>query len=178
MRYRLDVLAGSVADVVEAAGGWLFDRRMAGWDVTVLVPEDEDVHALRILGVDILPVGRTWVRWEERPHAQGLAVGADLFERDSRVRQGVFHALEQGLPEVIVWGRGWPQDLVCNDNEVRHDLSGAARMFKSYAVNAASGREPVSADEVEIFQCGTIEAPSPLVRRRRRRRMLRHGQTV
>jgi hypothetical protein len=178
MRYRLDVIAGSVVDVVEAAGGWLFDRRMAGWDVTVLVPEDEDVHALRILGVDILPVGHTWVRWEDRPYVQGLAVAADLFERDSRVRQGVFHALEQGLPEVVMWGRDWPQGLACSDREVRHDLSGAARMFKSYAVNAASGREHFSSDNVEIFQCGTIESPSPLVRRRRRRRTLRHGQTV
>ena len=47
MRYRLDVIAASVLDVVEAAGGLLFDRRMAGWDVTVLVPEGEDVRAHR-----------------------------------------------------------------------------------------------------------------------------------
>lgn len=178
MRYRLDVLAASVPDLVEAAGGWLFDRRMAGWDVTVLVPEAEDMHALRILGVDTLPVGHTWVRWEERPHVQALAVSAELFERDSRVRQGVLHALEQGLPEVFVWGRGLPQGLVCSDSEVRHDLSGAARMFKAYAVNAASGQEPCVSDAAEILQCVTIDSPSPLVRRRRRRRMQRHGQTA
>ena len=34
MRYRLDVVAAGVADVVRFAGGWLFDRAMAGWDVT------------------------------------------------------------------------------------------------------------------------------------------------
>jgi len=31
VRYRLDVVAADVADVVRFAGGWLFDRAMAGW---------------------------------------------------------------------------------------------------------------------------------------------------
>jgi hypothetical protein len=35
MRYRLDAVAADVVDV-KFAGGWLFDRAMAGWDVTVL----------------------------------------------------------------------------------------------------------------------------------------------
>ena len=39
MRYRLDVVAGSVVDVVRFAGGWLFDRAMAGWDVSVLLTD-------------------------------------------------------------------------------------------------------------------------------------------
>ena len=33
VRYRLDVVAPSVAEAVRAAGGWMFDRVMAGWDV-------------------------------------------------------------------------------------------------------------------------------------------------
>ena len=178
MRYRLDVLAANVSDVVEAAGGWLFDRRMAGWDVTVLVPESQDVRALRILGVDIVEVGSAWVPWSERPRVEGLAVAANLFDRDCHVKQGVFHALEQGLPEVVLWGQGWPEGLLRSDVEVRHKLSCAARMFKSYAVNAASGREIASGDQFEVFKCGTIESPSALLRRRRRRRMLRQDQTT
>ncbi|MBV8789682.1 MAG: hypothetical protein JOZ00_23760, partial [Mycobacterium sp.] len=31
LRYRLDVVAASAADVVQSAGGWLYDRAMAGW---------------------------------------------------------------------------------------------------------------------------------------------------
>ena len=50
MRYRLDVVAADVADVVRFAGGWLFDRAMAGWDVTVLVADHPDERPLRILG--------------------------------------------------------------------------------------------------------------------------------
>ena len=30
MRYRLDVVAPSVAEAVRYAGGWMFDRVMAG----------------------------------------------------------------------------------------------------------------------------------------------------
>ena len=42
MRYRLDVVAPSVPEVVKFAGGWLVDRVMAGWDVTVLISAGED----------------------------------------------------------------------------------------------------------------------------------------
>ena len=54
MRYRLDVVAADVADVVKFAGGWLFDRAMAGWDVTVLVADHPDERPLQILGVQIV----------------------------------------------------------------------------------------------------------------------------
>ena len=37
MRYRLDVVAPNVLDAVKFAGGWIYDRVMAGWDVTVLI---------------------------------------------------------------------------------------------------------------------------------------------
>jgi hypothetical protein len=151
---------------------------MAGWDVTVLVPEVEDALPLKILGADVLKVGSTWVSWKERPRVHGLAVAADLFDRDPRVKQGVIHALEHGLPEVILWGEDWPEGLVRSCGNVRHELSGAARMFKSYAVNAASGRELVSGNQFETFECGTIELASPFVRRRRPRRLLRQGQTT
>ena len=36
-RYWLHVLATNVADVVTSIGGLIFDRVMAGWDVTVEV---------------------------------------------------------------------------------------------------------------------------------------------
>ena len=52
VRYRLDVVAPSVAEAVRAAGGWMFDRVMAGWDVRVLVSAGHDDRALQILGAD------------------------------------------------------------------------------------------------------------------------------
>ncbi|MBV9351060.1 MAG: hypothetical protein JOZ23_05930, partial [Mycobacterium sp.] len=54
MRYRLDVVAADVIDVVKFAGGWLFDRAMAGWDVTVLVADHPDDRPLKVLGAQTL----------------------------------------------------------------------------------------------------------------------------
>ena len=56
MRYRLDVVASSVVDVVRFAGGWLFDRAMAGWDVTVLLTDRRPPRdrPLQILGAQTL----------------------------------------------------------------------------------------------------------------------------
>ncbi len=51
LRYRLDVVAASAVDAVHSAGGWLYDRAMAGWEVTVLLPQSCDSRPLRILGV-------------------------------------------------------------------------------------------------------------------------------
>ncbi|ETB36586.1 hypothetical protein O977_01065, partial [Mycobacterium avium subsp. paratuberculosis 10-5975] len=51
LRYRLDVVAASTVDVVQSAGGWLYDRAMAGWEVTVLLPHGCNTRSLRILGV-------------------------------------------------------------------------------------------------------------------------------
>ena len=48
------LLAGSAVDVVRSAGGWLYDRVMAGWEVTVLLPHGRDTRPLRILGVRAL----------------------------------------------------------------------------------------------------------------------------
>lgn len=174
MRYRLDVIGGSVPDVVENAGGWLFDRRMAGWDVTVLVPAEQNLHPLRILGVDSLPLGLTRISFEQRPHPQGLAVAADLLTSDVRVRQAVIEVLEQGLPEIIVWGGPWPGSLVSSNREMHHELSAAARAFKHHAIIAASGHDSGGRPTMEKFQCATIESPSSL----ERALFLRHGQTA
>ena len=104
MRYRLDVVAADVADVVRFAGGWMYDRVMAGWDVTVLLAEDADERPLQILGVDTADLDSALALWAERPHPQTVAVAADLFASDERVRRGVLGALEQGLTEVTLWG--------------------------------------------------------------------------
>ena len=47
-RYRLHVVATSIADVVTSIGGLIFDRAMAGWDVTVAVAGDVEAGADRV----------------------------------------------------------------------------------------------------------------------------------
>jgi hypothetical protein len=153
-RYRLDVVAPTVLDVVQSAGGWLFDKRMAGWDVTVAVCEPGDFRPLQILGVDALEL--TSVPLHERPSPQDLAVAAGLFHDDELARHSVFQAFEQGLAEVTLWGEPWPEELHRSNGQVRRRISSAARVFKSHALAAAHGRLVAAVADVEIFQCGTV----------------------
>ena len=82
--------------------------------------------------------------WAERPHPQTVAVAADLFASDERVRRGVLGALEQGLTEVTLWGDSWPAELDDSVGPVAHHLSAAARAFKTQALTAAADPERAS----------------------------------
>jgi hypothetical protein len=159
MRYRLDVVAASVVDVVRFAGGWLFDRAMAGWDVTVLVADHPDDRPLQILGAQVLDLEDALAAVESRPRPQALAAAADLFGCDSRVRQGVLRALDHGVTEVTLWGENWPAELDDSVGLVQHRLSTAALTFKAQALAAAAA--PVSSiDHTETFRSGLPACPS------------------
>lgn len=166
MRYRLDVVASSVADVVRFAGGWLFDRSMAGWDVTVLLTDladCPDVRPLQIIGARTLDLEDALATVETRPHPQALAAAADLFGCDSRVRQGVLHALDHGATEVTLWGESWPAELDDSVGLVQHRLSMAAKIFKGQALAAAGTGDGVPHGPIgyiETFRSGLLAWPS------------------
>ena len=147
LRYRLDVVAGSAVDVVQAAGGWLYDRAMAGWEVTVLLPQDCDIRPLKILGVragDLASAtGST---------SQSLAVSADVFTTDAGIREKVLKALDHRLIEVALWGDGWPLGVDRGMTRVQHVLSAAARVFKGHAL-AAAGSPCDSIAPTETLLC-------------------------
>ena len=163
MRYRLDVVAAGVLDVVRFAGGWLFDRTMAGWEVTVLLADHsaDDPHdrPLQILGARALDLDVALASVESRPRPQALAAAADLFGCDSRVRKGVLQALDHGVTEVTLWGQNWPAELDESVGLVQHRLSTAAQIFKSQAL-AAAGLPPGSIGETEVFRSGLLAWPS------------------
>jgi hypothetical protein len=162
MRYRLDVVASSVVDVVRFAGGWLFDRSMAGWDVTVLLTDladHPDVRPLQIIGVRTLDLECALAAVDDRPRPQALAAAADLVGCDSRVRQGVLQALDHGVTEVTLWGDTWPAELDGSVALVQHRLSMAARTFKAKALAAAALPE-CSIDHTESFRSGLLACPS------------------
>jgi hypothetical protein len=162
MRYRLDVVASSVVDVVRFAGGWLFDRAMAGWDVTVLLTDladHPDDRPLQILGAQTLDLEYALASVDTRPRPQALAAAADLFGCDSRVRQGVLQALDHGVTEVTLWGETWPTELDDSVGLVQHQLSTAAQIFKGQALAAAA--VPVSSiGHTETFRSGLLAWPS------------------
>jgi hypothetical protein len=159
VRYRLDVVAPSVTEAVRFAGGWLFDRVMAGWDVTVLVADSSDDRPLQILGVESRDLEYALASWTRRPRPQSLAVAADLFDRDSRVRLGVLKALDHGSTEVTLWGETWPAELNKSIDSVQHRLSAAARAFKAQALAAASVRN-VAVEATETFRSGLLSGSS------------------
>ncbi|MBV9722344.1 MAG: hypothetical protein JO082_10545 [Mycobacterium sp.] len=162
MRYRLDVVATDVADVVKFAGGWLFDRAMAGWDVTVIVAKHADTRPLQILGAQIVDLEEALASLGNRPTPQTLAAAADLFGCDPRVRQGVVQALDQGATEVTLWGESWPAELDDSVGLVQHRLSAAARAFKAQALAAAATpRESIGLTETfrsRVMACPLVEA--------------------
>jgi hypothetical protein len=164
LRYRLDVVAGSAADVVQSAGGWLYDRVMAGWEVTALVPHGGDTRSLRILGVQAFDAGARPALTASK--SQSLAVSAEAFTADARVREKVLASLGDRLTEVALWGDGWPLPVNRAMTRAQHVLSAAARRFKGYAL-AAAGIACDSVDPTETLLCDLATyspADSQLVR--------------
>lgn len=154
MRYRLDVVAPTVVDAVTYAGGWIYDRVMAGWDVSVLVGGADDIRPLTILGADVLDLEGVLEAWRDRPHSQTIAVAANLIDGDPRVLFHVRNALEQGGTEVAVWGERVPAELDSSVDSVEHRLSAAARAFKARALAAAGA--PAAVTGCETFRCGMM----------------------
>ncbi|MFI5718843.1 hypothetical protein [Nocardia sp. NPDC051750] len=141
-RYRLDIVGHSIADVVENAGGWLFDRALAGWDVAVLVAEPSDDRPLRILGAQMLDLGEVLDSGGSGRQPHALAVAAAMAERDSRMSAGLHAALDDGGLQVVGWGEGWPVGPGYRVDPVWHRLSAAARVFKAQALAAAGNPTP------------------------------------
>lgn len=137
LTYRLDVVANTVVDVVRSAGGWLYDRAAAGWDVHVLLPQLRDTRPLQILGVHAVELDERLTLLSTPRLGQGLAVSADVFAANPGVRELVSEALDQHLTEVALWDDGWPLTLGRRTTTVQHVLSRAARIFKGYALAAA-----------------------------------------
>jgi hypothetical protein len=152
LRYRLDVVAVNAVDVVQSAGGWLYDRVTAGWEVTVLLSRSCDTRPFRILGVDALDLNSQAAAAAMEQQNQSLAVSAEAFRTDVGVRQRVLRGLDDRLTEVALWGDGWPLRVDRGVTRVQHVLSSAARAFKVQAL-AAAGIPCDSVDPAEALWC-------------------------
>lgn len=150
-----------MADVVQCAGGWLFDQVMAGWDVTVITADHADRRPLVILGVRARDLETTLTLPVLGPCLQAVAVRADLYDSDTRVRRLVRTASGEGRAEIRFWGERQPADLGGTATPVSHRLSVAARAFKAQALAAAA--VPVDPGEVtEVFRMGEVGRSSPV----------------
>ncbi len=158
LRCRISIVAPSVVDVVEHAGGWVFDRVMAGWHVVVIVGKLGEDRPLRILGANSLSLETALSSNWLCGHPQSLAVPTELFECDSRVRNWVLKALEHGMTQVMLWGRDCPPELSDNVDFGQHQLTTAARAFKAQALVAA-GVADAAIGDTEDFHAGANALP-------------------
>jgi hypothetical protein len=161
LQHEMTVVASSVADVVASAGGWLFDRRMAGWQVNVLVSDRAGERALQILGAQALDLsGDLEAITDDRDRAATVAVAAEVYAADERVRRFVSMS-DRSRTEVALWGDTGP--LGQNVSAVSYRLSAAARAFKAQALLAA-GTPIDSVAATEAFRCG-VTALAPVAAR-------------
>ncbi|ORA37779.1 hypothetical protein BST13_08060 [Mycobacterium aquaticum] len=137
LRYELNVQARDAADVVASIGGWLFDRRMAGWGVTVALPDHRDDRALRILGIKAVELHGEWpATTHER--IVTTVIAADLFDADDDVRSQVLASMRRGDGEVAFWGAGALGRFGGGLHATQYRLSAAAQAFKAHALAAVS----------------------------------------
>ena len=149
LRHTLWVLGATAPSVIDAIGGWLTDRALAGWEITVFLPESQKARSLQILGLTVLPLSQMW----SAPGAPGrtaLAVEGSLLQSDAMIRQHAIGMLADGA-EITSWGASMPEEFGAHFLQVQHDPSIAAQAFKRYAADAAE----VSIDPVraERFLC-------------------------
>ncbi|WP_131805963.1 hypothetical protein [Mycobacterium alsense] len=122
---------------MRAIGGWLFDQRLAGWRTTVASTDHADDRALRILGAAVIELDPALAAEGHHGHPHTLAVCANLFRRDTRVRQAVLKTIDNGSTHVMMWAGGRPFEFRGSARPVEHRLTIAARAFKKEALATA-----------------------------------------
>jgi hypothetical protein len=160
-RYQLTVVAANVVDLVGSAGGWMCDKARAGWDVKVVLTEDQDPRPLAILGAS--PLGADTELSDVMrmvSHGGALALSAGVLA-DERIRADVLTIAKRGLTQVTVWGQDCPTEFSRAADPVEHRLSSAARAFKTHALGAATASKGPVARTETLFSLGA-DALRPL----------------
>ena len=137
-RYQLCVVAHDVAELVDLAGGWMCDRALAGWDLSVALPEPYDLRPLQIIGVTTLLSHQRFASINDGDTTTSIAVTPGIVENNDHIRGVVLRALDQPAIEVTFWGPSIPSDLHGQLARRQYRLSGAARAFKAQALAAAA----------------------------------------
>ncbi len=159
LRHEMTVVASGVADVVASTGGWLCDRRLAGWRVNVLLADRTGERALSILGADVFDLsGDLEAITGDPDRAATLAVAVDVYATDRRVRRFVSTS-DRRRAEVALWGDTGA--LRQNLSAVSYRPSVAARAFKAQAMIAAGIADESAAATEALFRCG-VTALTPV----------------
>ncbi|MGV0813840.1 hypothetical protein ABQF34_17905 [Mycolicibacterium boenickei] len=144
LRYELNVVAADVAGTVSGIGGWLFDRAMAGWRVSVDADECGGERALRILGLK--GVALTALGSGEVDAVAVTAIGTDRCDSGDA---GIDVPRNPG-DDVLFFGPHPPSGLAGRAQRMHYRPSAAALAFKAHAL-AVVGFEPGSVGVVETM---------------------------
>ncbi|MDG4669389.1 hypothetical protein [Mycobacterium sp. 236(2023)] len=159
-KHRLMVLTSETRDTVASAGGFIFDRAAAGWDVAVHLPDHVDDRAFRILGVRTVVLQRDIDRTSQ---ADCIAIAGSLYDTDRKTRRLFQMAARKGGTEVALWGAHWPRDLEPGVGIVEHNLSLAALAFKAAAMKAVGLEMPCTQKEAFYSGSHRIDIAAPLL---------------
>lgn len=163
-RYSAMCIAQDVAGLVEGAGGWLFDRAMAGWDVSAFVDERSDPRALHILGVRTVRYAEAWAAMETTTPTSFVVAG-ERYASDVEARRLLQDALGEGA-DVTVFGSPCALDQVEGISSVTYRLTAAAHAFKMHAL-AVAGRGRPPAHAIESLRQRDTTRPRVHIPRRR-----------
>ncbi|MGI5218852.1 hypothetical protein [Nocardia sp. CA-290969] len=160
LRPRLVVLGTSMDDAVSAAGGWIFDLSMAGWEVTVVAGDLGSPRPARILGADALDLDSALTHRHRGPQPQAVAISAALMATEAGLRGRVRQCFDRGSIEVSIWGRQYAQEFGDRTESTTHRLSHAARVFKQQALRVVRG-EAGAVAPTENFRTGITSRSIP-----------------
>ncbi|WP_216905444.1 hypothetical protein [Nocardia noduli] len=147
------MIAADAADAARCAGGWVFDRTAAGWEVVALVADYTDIRPLQVVGAKVLDLEQTLARPPHHAEPAAVVVSAEIYRGNDRVRARILQCLELGT-EVSLWGKDLPPELEDRMHSARHRVSVAARAFKAHALTR-SGYPVPAIGHVEEFRTGT-----------------------
>lgn len=147
LRYRLDVIASSVAEAVHGVGGWMCDHAGQGWDVNVLVPAADAVQPLKILGAGL----DNWDsllradRPAQRPRI--LAVSQDILAHQPQLRRRIRGLTRLFSTELVLRGPSENAAVCSRYTRVGYQPSQLACALKGHALAAADLTGPVNPTE-------------------------------
>ena len=175
--YLLDVFTSSVRDVVADAGGWIVDRVLAGWTVTVITDAEDEGRVAQILGTKV--VVRSEIAGQARPQPYGIALTSTLYGTDRRLRKCVSDALSSRRTEISIIGCESEGEWDPRLHPVAYRLSDAAQAFKMHAL-AAAGLPYSSVGGTEQFLGAALPArgQTSAGKRRDRRRSRGNERTL
>ncbi|WNG86136.1 hypothetical protein C6A87_019925 [Mycobacterium sp. ITM-2016-00317] len=127
------MITDSVPEAILYAGGLMFDRRRAGWQVVVFTDDVSHLRGLAILGIG----AQSRCRLDDREHGdREVRAVASPIERLATKRESPWETR-------IVWGWNAPAASTGVVQPVGHQLSAAARAFKEHALRCTGLRSAV-----------------------------------